>query len=269
MKDHLKQILQGVNQSALAQYLVREYLQARLLQVLQDRHAFQNWAFVGGTALRFLYALPRFSEDLDFSLVQSGTDDHFRELLTVAKKSFEAEAYQVSIKIKDHRTVKSAFIRFRGLLYELDLSPLASQTVSIKLEIDTCPPEGAGIATTITRRHVVTHIQHYDQASLFAGKLHAILMRTYAKGRDMYDLMWYLSDKSWPKPNLVLLNNALVQTGWQGPVVTPETWPELVQHRIDQFDWEQILLDVRPFLERPEDQALLTKENMAKLLLQA
>lgn len=269
MKDHLKQILQGANQSTLAQYLVREYLQARLLQMLQDRHAFQNWAFVGGTALRFLYALPRFSEDLDFSLAQAGTEDHFRDLLSAVKKSFEAEAYHVTIKVKDQGTVKSAFVRFRGLLSELGLPPMASQTISIKLEIDTRPPDGAEIATTITRRHVVTHIQHYDRASLFAGKLHAILTRTYAKGRDMYDLMWYLSDRSWPKPNLVLLNNALAQTGWTGPVTTLENWPELVQQRIDQFNWEQILLDVRPFLERPEDQALLTKENMARLLHQA
>lgn len=267
MKDYLKQILQGVTQSTSAHYLVREYLQARLLQMLQNRHAFQTWAFVGGTALRFLYALPRFSEDLGFSLIQPGVDDHFRDSLMAVKRSFEAEAYQVSIKIKDQRTVKSAFIRFQGLLYELGLSPMASQTISIKLEIDAHPPDGAGIMTTIIRRHVVTHIQHYDQASLFAGKLHAILMRPYAKGRDMYDLMWYLSDRSWPKPNLVQLNNALEQTGWQGPVVTSENWAELVQQRIDQLDWEKILLDVRPFLERPEDQVLLSKENLSRLLL--
>lgn len=110
MKDYLKQILQDGVQPTLALCLVREYLQARVLQILQDKHAFQNWAFVGGTALRFLFSLPRFSEDLDFSLVQPDQEDHFRELMLAVKKGFESEAYDVSLKLKDQRTVKSTFI---------------------------------------------------------------------------------------------------------------------------------------------------------------
>lgn len=113
---------------------------------------------------------------------------------------------------------------------------------------------------------MVTRIQHYDQSSLFAGKLHAILMRTYAKGRDIYDLVWYLSDRHWPEPNLELLNHALDQTEWQGPCVTSHNWKMFVQQRIDQLDWSVVLPDVQPFLERPEDQALLTKDTLTHLL---
>jgi len=73
----------------------------------------------------------------------------------------------------------------------------------------------AVLATTVIRRHVVLQLQHHDRASLLAGKLHAILQRPYLKGRDLYDLAWYLSDREWPAPNLEYLNNALLQTGWQ------------------------------------------------------
>ena len=186
--------------------------------------------------------------------------------MLAVKKAFEAEAYEVSLKLQDQKTVKSCFVRFRGLLYELGLSPLPSQTIAIKVEIDTKPPVGAGISTTVTRKHVVTRIQHYDQASLFAGKLHAILMRAYAKGRDIYDLVWYLSDKHWPGPNLEFLNYALNQTGWPGPCVTLQNWKTLVQQRIDQLDWSVVHQDVQPFLERPEDQGLLIKETLTQLL---
>ena len=75
---------------------------------------------------------------------------------------------------------------------------------------------GPPLDTTLVRRHVLLNLHHHDRASLLAGKLHAVLQRPFLKGRDLYDLIWYLSDKDWPDPNLVLLNNALNQTGWTG-----------------------------------------------------
>jgi hypothetical protein len=117
--------------------------------------------------------------------------------------------------VSDQKTVHSAFVRFRGLLYELGLSPHSDQVLAVKFEVDTNPPDGAALTTIIVRRYVILQLQHHDRASLLAGKLHAILQRPYTKGRDIYDLLWYLSDPEWPPPNLVLLNNALQQTGWQ------------------------------------------------------
>lgn len=101
---------------------------------------------------------------------------------------------------------------------------------------------------------------------MFADKLHAVLVRRYVKGRDIYDLVWYLSDRTWPEPNIELLNNALRQTNWDGPEVTPANWRERLRQRIETFRWKQVVEDVRPFLERPEDVALLTKENLLSLL---
>ena len=266
MKDYLKQQIETIQDTNFARCLVREYLQARTLECLQDNGAFVNWAFVGGTALRFLYALPRFSEDLDFSTTAPNVEDNFAVLMEKIKNRFLAEDYAVTIKAKTAKTVRAAFIKFSGLLYELGLSPLESEVISIKAEIDTNPPAGAKLETSIIRKHCLLNLQHYDKGSLLAGKLHALLTRKYTKGRDVYDLMWYLSDRTWPKPNILLLNNALQQTGWSGAELTEENWRNHIADRITQLDWNKVIADVKPFIEKQSDIRMLTAQNLVKLL---
>lgn len=266
MKDYLKEQIAPIEDRNLAACIVREYLQARILETLQENGAFSTWVFVGGTALRFLYGMSRFSEDLDFSLSQAGQDDAFVGRMKTAKARFESENYNVTVKVKEQKTVKSAFIKFSGLLYELGLSPMTTQTVSIKVEIDTNPPAGAGLQTSIIRKHILLNLQHYDKPSLLAGKLHALLMRNYVKGRDIYDLMWYLSDRTWPGPNLLLLNNALRQTQWQGPQITADNWCAQTSNRLRTFDWDKVVADVKPFIEKKTELDLLSKENILSLL---
>lgn len=266
MKSFLTQLLTNVENQILGRCLVREYVQARLLQSFQDKGVFSKWLFQGGTAFRFLYSMPRFSEYLDFALVKPEVEDNFRDNLLNAKKTFEDENYDVDVKVKDKKTVKSAFIRFRGLLFELGLSGHESETLSVKIEIDTNPPAGANFTSTVIRRHVTLNLRHYDKPSLLAGKLHAVLARRYVKGRDIYDLVWYLSDRSWPEPNVEFLNNVLKQTDWEGPVINSNNWRNLLQEKIQTLRWDRVQEDVQPFLERSEDINLLTKQNLFQLL---
>jgi hypothetical protein len=193
-------------------------------------------------------------------------DAEFEKLMKKTKTAFELEDYAVTVKAKTEKTVQHAFIKFEGLLYELNLSPHRSETISIKGEIDTNPPAGAEFETTVTRRHVLLNLQHYDKPSLLAGKLHALLAREYVKGRDVYDLVWYLSDRTWPEPNIVLLNNALHQTGWQEPEITPGNWRQQTAQRVKSFNWTRIADDVRPFLEKQQDLNLLNEQTILKLL---
>lgn len=153
-------------------------------------------------------------------------------------------------------------MRFRGLLYEAGLSPQRDEVLTVRLEVDTNPPAGA----VLVRRHVTLRLQHHDRASLLAGKLHAILQRSYTKGRDIYDLIWYLSDRTWPAPNLFLLNAALQQTEWPGEALTVRTWREVLGCRLRVLAWDRVLADVRPFLEREEDAELLNVETALQLL---
>ncbi len=202
MKAYIEQLLRGVADPIAGRNLVREYLQARILESLQRAGAMVPLAFHGGTALRFLYAMPRFSEDLDFALERSQSSYDFRAYLRIIQAEFEKEGYQVGIKLNDRKTVNSTFVRSNNLLYEFDLSLKRDKVLAVKIEVDTHPPTGAGLDTTLIRRHVTLRLQHHDRASLLAGKLHALFQRRYVKGRDLYDLMWYLSDPDWPEPNL-------------------------------------------------------------------
>ncbi len=265
MKEFLFQQVKQKKDPLQKTNLIREYLQARALQALQEQGAFLNWAFLGGTALRFLYGMPRYSEDLDFSLIDPERTCLFEETLRKVKGTFEKEGYAVSIKVSRDKAGRSAFIKFSGLLFEAGASPHPSEVLSIKLEVDTHPPAGAKTETTLCRRFVTVNVTHYDKSSLLAGKLHAVLTRSYAKGRDWYDLIWYLADQTWPAPNFILLNAALIQTGWTGTVLSAETLPSVLSERIAGLDWNAVRADVLPFLERPEEMTLITKENCMRL----
>jgi len=264
MKVYLADLVRGATTPAHGRNLAREYLQARLLAALQRAGAMIPLAFHGGTALRFLYASPRYSEDLDFALEQAREQYDFRAYLRAIRSEFEAEGYAVTLKVSDQKTVHSAFVRFPGLLYELGLSPHRDEALAVKIEVDTNPPAGAGLTTTVIRRHVLLQLYHHDRASLFAGKLHALLQRPYTKGRDLYDLLWYLGDPQWPSPNLILLNNALRQTGWRGPELTLENWRLVLRDRLQELAWERVVEDVRPLLEPGADPNLLTRGNVLR-----
>jgi hypothetical protein len=262
----LHEIVREAADPGQARNRVREYLQARILGRIQREGGMIPLAFHGGTALRFLYRLPRFSEDLDFALERERATFDLRALVRAVAAGFEAEGYHVALKLSDRRAVHSAAVRFVGLLHELELSGRPEQGLSIKLEVDTRPPAGAICETTVVRRQVTLQLQHHDRASLLAGKLHAILQRPYAKGRDLFDLLWYLSDPDWPEPNLVMLGNALRQTGWQGDLPTAADWRALVTAKLAELDWRALAADVAPFLEPGADLALLNEQNLRRLL---
>ena len=266
MKDYLAELIRQAATPALERNIAREYLQARILATLQRAGAMIPLAFHGGTALRFLYSHGRYSEDLDFALEGDREQYDFRKYLQAIRSELTLEGYLLELKINDQKTVHSAFVRFPGLLYEMGLSGQRDEVLAVKLEVDTNPPVGAGLETTVVRRFVLLQLQHHDKASLLSGKLHAILQRPYPKGRDIYDLLWYLSDPDWSPPNLVMLNNALAQTGWSGEQLTPDNWHLQVRQRLIGLDWKNIQADVRPFVEPGFDLDLLTLGNLERLI---
>lgn len=266
MKVRLASLIREERDPAQRRNFLREVLQARVLTALQRAGAMIPLAFHGGTALRFLYAIPRYSEDLDFALERHDRGYDLRSYLQSIRADLRREGHEVDLKVNDRKVVHAAFIRFPGLLHELELSPHPSEALAIKLEVDTNPPRGAGLATTVVRRHALLHLQHHDRPSLLAGKLHAVLARPWTKGRDLYDLVWYLSDPSWPEPNLELLQNALEQTGWAGPEPTAESWRRVLRGHLESIDWSRIAADLEPFLETPKEIELVTHSGVLALL---
>lgn len=267
MKEQLLAIVRGSEDPVLAGNLAREYLQARILLAMQEAGAMIPLALQGGTALRFLFGLPRFSEDLDFALERPERSSfRLAELEERIGVQLRREGYGVVTRRKADRVVESVFMSFPGLPYETGLSPHETQRLSIRIEVDTRPPGGAGLKTTVLRRHALLNLQHHDRPSLLSGKLHAILHRGWAKGRDLFDLFWYLSDPTWPGPNLDHLNSALRQTGWEGSMLEDDTWKPVVRERVESMDWSAAERDVAPFLEPGPETALFGREYLLKML---
>ncbi len=266
MKDYCLELASKKNNSTDKVNIMREYLQAYALKVFHDRGLFRSTAFVGGTALRFLYGLPRFSEDLDFSTVRPDNRFPFSEIMTMLRDEFLLAGYDAVVSYNDTRTVWNAYVKFEGLMKEAGITPLAHQRLSIKIEIDTKPPDGAALATEIVNKYFPISFLSYDIPSLFAGKLHALLCRKYIKGRDIFDIGWYLSKWNDLTPNIVLLQNALSQTGWGKERISVENWRNIIAEAVNTADWEKIEADVRNFLERPADLSVFSKETMVRLL---
>ena len=145
----------GVNRRNLA----REYLQARIFAGLQRAGAMIPLAFHGGTALRFLHGLPRWSEELDFALERSAGTYDFRKYLGAVGLQVGREGYQVETKVSDKKAVHSAFLRFAGLPQEVGFSARREENLAIKLEVDTQPPAGAGLETSVVRRQALMQLQ--------------------------------------------------------------------------------------------------------------
>ena len=242
---------------------VREFLQIVILKIIYDKGFFKNIAFVGGTALRILYDLRRFSEDLDFSLI----DDKgytFSAVNSEIERGLKLYGLEVEAKAKEERTVHSTLLKFPGLLKDLGLSQLASQKLSIKLEIDSRPPKGWVLATTLVDKIYFINIVHLDISSMYATKLHACLFRKYAKGRDFYDLVWYLTKKI--TPNFILLNNAIEQTQGKGLGLSENNYRDFLSERIEQVDFKTVRKDVDRFLEDKNELKLLDAEVIKRLL---
>jgi predicted nucleotidyltransferase component of viral defense system len=264
MKEEAIALTRGMPDPGQALNRLREYLQAMVLRSFHESEAFRPLAFVGGTALRFLHGLPRFSEDLEFSLASS--DGYAgKEWMAKVKRDLSLEGFTPEVTWNASKTVHSGWVRLAGILYEAGLSERPDQKLAIKVEIDTRPPEGARCERRVVTRHATFLLQHYDLPSLMAGKLHAAISRPYAKGRDWYDLLWYLSQRPPVAPNLALLQNALDQTHGVHHHAAP-AWRELLRTRLAALDLGQVFKDVAPFLERPRDAALLTRENLEQLL---
>lgn len=266
MKQRALDIVAARPEAASGVNLLREYVQSRILGQMQESGAFVPLAFMGGTALRFLYRIPRFSEDLDFTLERGPKKFDWPDMIRRIQRGLTREGYSLRVRLNDTTTVARAMIGFAGVLAEADLSPHADEVLWVKLEVDTVPPAGADLSVTTIDRFGLLRIQHHDLPSLFAGKLAAVLAREYSKGRDYYDLMWYLSQTPPVEPNSGLLRAALLQTAPDLADSAVGDWRATLKAKLERVDWFDIRRDTAPFLEQSRDIELLESGTFKQLL---
>ncbi len=211
----------------------QELLQLTSLKILYDKAFLNSLAFTGGTALRIVFDLKRYSEDLDFSLIEKKGYD-FKAINSELIRGFKLYGLNVESKTKGQRNVHSILLKFSGLLKELGISPLKEQKGLLKIEVDTNPPKGGSIENTLITKVYTFNVPHFNLSSMFATKLHACFYRKFVKGRDFYDFIWYLGRKI--TPNYELLNNAIKQTQGKGPGINEGNFRDFLLENIEKID---------------------------------
>jgi hypothetical protein len=256
----------SVDQSVRA---LREIIQEVALLGLWRAKFFEHAAFYGGTALRILYGLDRFSEDLDFSLLAPSPDFSLARYSASLEEELLAFGFNVRVEMVDKAVksaVQSAFLKANTrnelLVIEAgeDLAGQipAGQVLKVKIEVDTDPPPGFTTSTRYLLQPIPFAVRSYSLPDLFAGKMHALLYRRWqnrVKGRDWYDFIWYAANH--PQLNLAHLEQRMRQTGhWSGEQsLSPAAFTDLLFAAIDQLDVSQARRDVAPFVK---DQRMLT-----------
>lgn len=238
---------------------VKDILQEIALYALWRSDFFDVALFQGGTSLRILHGLPRFSEDLDFLLRTPNPDfDWSPYLATLTQVAAEfGVKLEAQPPAKMDRAIHAALLKTDSIANQLDLS-FAGQdrrkAIRIKLEIDVNPPLGSGESTSFLDFPLDYEVRHQDLPSNFALKIHALLCRGFLKGRDWFDFSWYVSRDI--TPNLVLLRNALIQAGpWAGDhtLAVNITWLKAaLSDAIAKIDWKAAGDDVARFLRPAE-----------------
>ena len=276
MNEAIRQILATYEIRSLGDSLraLREVMQEIALLGLWRSKFFEKAAFYGGTALRVLYGLDRFSEDLDFSLLEKNEDFDLADYSEALKRELASFGFAVEIesRIKHPGTaIQSAFLKAdtrtqmitvefeRGLIQQVP----RNQVLKIKLEIDVDPPQGFSTETRYLLRPVPFAVRTFSLPDLFAGKMHAVLCREWksrAKGRDWYDLVWFAAHR--PELHLSHLDQRMRQTGhWAGPSpLTDADFRGLLAGRIGRVDIDQIRREVEPFVKDPASLTLWSKE---------
>jgi len=266
MKSQARAIVQNATTPHQAQLLLREYLQHLILRQLFEQKILHKWIFHGGTALRMIYGVNRFSEALDFHLLAPDPGFSLINPIETLRQNLVLQGYRISEPRIDNKIVKSVFIRFEDLLFEFGLSPNSNSKLSIKIELDTSPPDGFQYEKKLVNRYFPFSVNVHNLQTFLAGKIHALLQRSYIKGRDYYDLIFILS--RWPDttPNISYLQNALNQTHYQGEKITLNNWRNILVKIGQNTDWNAVIRDVEPFLESKADHQLLTLENLLIVL---
>lgn len=242
--------------------LLREELHHLILQETDRKGGFAQICFVGGTALRVVFGLDRFSEDLDFSLASTQERAGFDllPLLLLLQKSLEAYGLDCQLKkFKKVGAVQSGFFTFKGgLLHGINRAFDPRQKLYIKFDVDANPPAGGEEEISPVSAGKLYKVRHYNLPSLFAGKLHAVLFRVYTKGRDLYDFLWYVGKGV--KVNKVLLENAMEQSQKKKISLTNDTLQSLLMEKFEKTDFALAQKDVDRFLTDPHALTLFDKK---------
>lgn len=241
---------------------VKEILQEIALYGLWRTGFFGLAAFQGGTSLRILHGMARFSEYLDFILKTPDPDFTWSTYLNGMIDCFEEFGLKTEVlnKSRMDQRIKKAMIKNNSICNQLNLSFFrgnSGQKQKIKLEIDVDPPKDSDFEYRYLDFPLDFEVCYQDLSSNFSLKIHALLCRPYMKGRDWYDFSWYVKQNI--QPNFPHLQSALLQWGpWehQEMIVDMQWLRHSLTEKITHTNWQDAAADVERFLSPQEQHSL-------------
>ncbi len=276
MKSVLESLLDNSPADSVDAYrqALRQLAQEIVLLGLWRGKFFEHAAFYGGTALRMVYQLDRFSEDLDFSLLSGNRSFTLSSYFPYIIRELEAYGFEPDIK-KINKTnesmVESAFVKLgtRDLSIVMEVPQsitkifAKNELIKIKFEIDMDPPSGFFTEAKYLFHPQPFSVRVFDASSMFAGKLHSVIARAWdkrVKGRDWYDVVWFVSRAI--SARLSHFRARLIQTGHLGTNVefNAETAISILLERCEEVDFNAAAADVMPFLRDNSVLSLWNKE---------
>ena len=262
---------------------MKEIIQEIVLSGLSRGGFFDEAAFYGGTALRIFYGLNRFSEDLDFALLKPNPNFDLSKYFSFIEKEVQAYGLNLTvsekIKTKDSN-ITSAFLKgdtkehiLMFFTNENMQNTTSLKNIKIKFEVDINPPAGAKYEIKYKLLPSPHQVRLYDESSLFAGKIHAILCRNWqyrTKGRDLYDYVFYISKNA--KVNIELVKEKLIDSNVlsRDDEFTIDTLKKLLNNKFEEIDYSDAKDDVIMFIEDKDSLSLWSKdffEQITKNLL--
>ena len=243
--------------------LCREYLQTRILQSLYVQPAAKRLVFHGGTCLRICHGTRRYSEDLDFSLVEGKSVFSLKKTAAAVVRDLQRLGFKAEQKVNDEKTVQKAFVRVEGLIDHFHLPASKNQKLAVKLEVDVRPPRGGVVETFfVSRFDELFPIIKYDLPTIFAGKMLALLFRPYSRGRDYYDAVWFLKNKT--KGNMAYFVSGVKQAKSSG--MHFQVWDDVLREfkkKAELISSKALVVDLKPFLEDSAELSWLEKYSEA------
>jgi predicted nucleotidyltransferase component of viral defense system len=233
-----------------------EVMQQITLAGLYRSGFFNKAAFYGGTCLHLFYGLQRFSEDMDFSLLQADTDFKLENYFESIINEFKSLGRDVVISKKEKKNlmnIESAFLKDDSAIYNVQFR--TEQNIKIKIEVDVNPPSGFSTEHKFLLLPFSFMVRCYTLPDLYAGKMHALLFRNWnnrVKGRDWYDFEWYVRNNA--PLNFQHLSQRTKQFGsLLGGGLTQSSFIQLLMEKISKTNMEMIKADVKPFIKNPEE----------------
>jgi predicted nucleotidyltransferase component of viral defense system len=232
---------------------IHEVMQEIALAGLYRGGFFDKAAFYGGTCLRIFHGLPRFSEDMDFSLVEKNTEFDLEMYFPAVVEEFKAAGRDVQITRKEKKAqtkIESAFLKDNTELY--DLSFKTEKDIKIKIEVDTDPPLGFATEQKLSLLPFSFMTRCFTLPDLYAGKMHALIFRSYknrVKGRDWYDFEWYVRHDI----PLDFAHFQMRAKEFNNMDIDKTEFVKMLKEKLGSTDINMVKRDVMPFVQNPHE----------------